>query len=224
MSDWLITIPAGIDSSTNTANRWKNTIATQGQQKVPLALVIPPISASGVANSLYPTVSIGTSRNPVCIQCCQFNYTLPSAFTLPTVPIQGLNYLPLVFYIRYRKGSTILRRSLSTITTQIFNGKLYPSRITAPLYNGEVILPQCSIEGFLVDAFNNPNNVDGFSFIDFPGFTINTSILQIPPINQYPGFIPVGINSNQGIITDIWQSLPTPFPINWDPNLIDISN
>lgn len=209
MSNWLITTPAAIDNSTPLSAKWKNTIPVVGQQKVPLQIIVPAISQADVAYSL------GIANIYFPYQCCQFNYTAPEPFTLPTIQDGPFNDLPLIFFIRYRVGTKNYRYSISPVA-DVIEG----TDVIGPKYIGQIILPQFTIEGYLLDAPVSP-------WSDFPGATLNTSIMYVTsPPNQVVGFAPVPLNPAGPLLTDLYHSLPITLPniINWNPLALWNSN
>jgi hypothetical protein len=205
---WLNTIPVGIDKSTGTANRWNNTQPVSPIEKVPWNLVIPSITQAEVSGSLPPTISYNTAY-----QCCQFNYTAPSSFTIVTLSDGPLNYYPLMLVIRYRVGTVNTRYNLSTGYFSIAGGPNIPQP-----YKGQLILPQFSIEGYIVEGKYTPWTTE------FPGYNLRTSLLTTPPQPLY-GQQPISLVPSGGIVTsDLYTTPNMNLPFNWPSDCLWNSN
>lgn len=148
--EWLFTSgPATVDTSTKTSIRWASTVAATGAIALSNYLFQLPAFTLPLANRQEGQYII-----------YQLNFTAPSKFTI-------FNYLDVVrqlptsygnndgFFvcIRYCVGNVVTRYLLNQFTP-IVNG--FQSNLWYPLYKGQVIMPQFSIEVW------NCNNFLGF--------------------------------------------------------------
>lgn len=145
--NWLFTTgPATVDTSSKTAQRWASTVAATG--------------AVALSNYLFqlPAFSLLLdNRNPGQYIIYQFNFSAPSKFTIfnyldvvRQLPKSYINNAGFFVCIRYRVGNVVTRYLLNPFTP-VVDG--FQNNLWYPVYKGQVILPQFSLEVWNVNNF-----------------------------------------------------------------------
>lgn len=209
MSNWNYTIgPAPVDTGSKLAQKWRNTTPVDYARLCNYQFVLPAFNLAIV------------SQQPGSYVIWQLNYSFPSAFSIFNF-LDVIRQLPAITdgtggqnttfsaAIRYRVGNKITRYKLNDIPDQ---------RLFAPLYNGEIILPNFSLEIYPIIGFvggdtaaNNDNAVTLISSIKYQPQPYPAAVGNSTqsPVSQAFGFL-------SGMNNELFVSLPitNPQPMN----------
>lgn len=186
---WLITTPTAPDTSSPLAVKWtKGTTPVSAISKISVSIQIPAFTCGTWACTGYS------------VRVAQFNFSLPSSFTL--VPRTFVNFIyslgaaGIVLTVRYRIGTQGFRYLLNP---QLNIGEFPRFTVPGLLYTGQIIKPNFVIEAWTPSAPDSQHQI-----ISIPTVTnIQTSIVQLPEASPLPSIVSPAVS----IVTTLTGSI-----------------